>query len=204
MLRVKQVLGLALAATGVWLLSVLAAQRGIEAALAVGGLMLAAGVLIALRGRIKALLGRRALPAALAVVAVAAFATPPSLGSAPTAPGGEAGAWQPLRPERIPDLVDRGKIVFVDVTAEWCITCKVNKAAVIDSAEIQRLLAREEVVRMRGDWTRRDPAIAAYLARHDRYGIPFNAVYGPDAPEGIKLPEVLRRGRVAEAIDRAG
>jgi len=203
MLRVKQVMGLALAGTAVWLLTVLAAQRGADVALALAALVLVGCAVIALRGRIAPVTGRRGVPAALAVVAVAAFATPPSLGSAP-ATGQADGAWRALDTERIEGLVADGKTVFVDVTAEWCITCKVNKAAVIESARIQRLLDRDDVVRMRGDWTRRDSRIAAYLATFERYGIPFNAVYGPDAPEGIVLPEVLTRGAVERAVDEAG
>ena len=57
---------------------------------------------------------------------------------------------------------------------------------------------------MRADWTRPDPAISAYLASFDRYGIPFNAVYGPRAPGGIALPELLRADAVISALDRAG
>jgi suppressor for copper-sensitivity B len=204
MLRVKQVMGLLLVGTAVWLLTVLAAQRGTEVAIALAGLVVAGSALIALRGRIAPALGRRAVPAGLAVVAVAAFATPPSLGSAPATRGGADGEWRALDTARIDRLVGDGKIVFVDVTAEWCITCKVNKTAVIDSTRIQRLLDRDGVVRMRGDWTRRDSRIAAYLATFERYGIPFNAVYGPDAPDGIVLPEVLTRRAVVDAVDQAG
>jgi len=135
-----------------------------------------------------------------------AFATPPGLGSAPAErSGGDRGdgAWRTLDAGRIDTLVDAGKVVFVDVTAEWCITCKVNKAAVIETEAIQRRLDRPGVVRMRGDWTRRDSRIAAYLARFDRYGVPFNAVYGPGAPEGITLPEVLSQTAVTRALDTA-
>ena len=57
---------------------------------------------------------------------------------------------------------------------------------------------------MRADWTNPDPAIQRYLARFERYGIPFNAVYGPKAPEGIALPELLTKDAVLEALARAG
>ena len=206
MLRVKQVMGLALAGTGVWLLTVLAAQRGVEAAVVLGALILIGAALIALRGWVTDLLGRRALPVVLVLVAAAAFATPPGLGSAPAErSGGDGGrsAWRPLDAPRIDALVEQGKVVFVDVTAEWCITCKVNKAAVIETDAIQRRLDRPGVVRMRGDWTRRDDRIADYLARFERYGVPFNAVYGPKAPGGITLPEVLTQQAVTRALDSA-
>jgi suppressor for copper-sensitivity B len=57
---------------------------------------------------------------------------------------------------------------------------------------------------MRADWTRPDEAISRYLARFGRYGIPFNVVYGPKAPEGILLPELLSREAVLDALTRAG
>ncbi|MND08084.1 hypothetical protein D3C83_304780 [compost metagenome] len=56
---------------------------------------------------------------------------------------------------------------------------------------------------LRADWTRPDPAIADYLASHDRYGIPFNVVYGPGRPEGIVLPELLTVATRLEAIETA-
>ena len=57
---------------------------------------------------------------------------------------------------------------------------------------------------MQADWTRPDPRISDYLIRYDRYGIPFNAVYGPGAPSGIVLPELLSTEAVLEALGRAG
>ena len=65
-------------------------------------------------------------------------------------------------------------------------------------------LARDDITPMRADWTRPDPAIAAYLAGFGRYGIPFNAVYGPEAPNGIALPELLTSDVVLDTVGRAG
>ena len=93
---------------------------------------------------------------------------------------------------------------MVDVTADWCLTCQVNEALVLDSGAIQDRLSADGVVAMQGDWTRPDPAIAAFLASHDRYGIPFNAVFGPAAPGGILLPELLTADGLTDALDRAG
>lgn len=93
--------------------------------------------------------------------------------------------------------------MFVDVTADWCITCKANKALVIDRGEVAVRLRGDDVVAMQGDWTLPDARISAYLASYGRYGLPFNAVYGPGAPEGIVLPELLTEGAVLQALDRA-
>src|SRR3546814_18317140 len=65
------------------------------------------------------------------------------------------------------------------------------------------LLDSPNVVRMRGDWTLPSDAISAYLAGFGRYGIPFNAVYGPGAPQGLALPEILTRDAVLNALAQA-
>ncbi len=112
--------------------------------------------------------------------------------------------WQPFDRAAIPALVAAGKTVFVDVTAAWCITCPFNKTTVLDRGEVARRLAGGPVVAMRADWTLPDAGIAAYLERSGRFGIPFNAVYGPALPRGLVLPELLTEDAVLAALDRAG
>ena len=196
--RLRFVLGLALAGTAVWLLTVLAAQLGwAAAATALAAAALPAGLLAAWArrgGRILA--GGAALAAAAGLAAV--LVLPASM--EPAAPDGR---WQAFKEARIGPLVSEGRTVFVDVTADWCITCKFNKAAVLDRGPVAARLTGD-LVAMRADWTRPDAAISAYLARFARYGIPFNAVYGPGAPAGIPLPELLTEGAVLEALDEAG
>jgi len=93
--------------------------------------------------------------------------------------------------------------VFIDVTADWCITCQVNKKFVFGDAEVNLKLSGENLVAMKADWTKPSDVIANYLSSFNRYGIPFNAVYGPNAPEGIVLPEVMTPDMVLEAIEKA-
>ena len=108
--------------------------------------------------------------------------------------------WVAFAPERIAEFVSNGKTVFVDVTAEWCITCHVNKVAVLNRGQIYDILSKSgNVIAMKGDWTRPDQKIANYLKRFGRFGIPFNAVYGPKAKDGVVLPELL-----TTSIVRAG
>jgi len=76
-------------------------------------------------------------------------------------------------------------------------------AAVLDRDPVAGRLSAPDVVAMRGDWTRPDPALTRYLESFDRYGIPFNAVYGPGRPQGELLPELLTADAVARALDRA-
>ncbi len=112
--------------------------------------------------------------------------------------------WVAFEEAAIPDLIARDKLVFLDVTADWCITCQANKKLVIDQDPIAGRLRQDDVVAMRADWTKPDPAIADFLGRHGRYGIPFNIVYGPGAPAGIALPELLTTEAVTRALDQAG
>jgi suppressor for copper-sensitivity B len=94
--------------------------------------------------------------------------------------------------------------VFVDVTAAWCLTCKVNELTVLDRAPVADRLRSPGVVAMRADWTRPDPAVTAYLQGFGRYGVPLNVIYGPGAPDGIALPELLTPRAVMDAFRRAG
>jgi suppressor for copper-sensitivity B len=98
--------------------------------------------------------------------------------------------------------VQAGETLLVDVTADWCVTCKWNKAAVLNRDPVSSILTNE-VTPIKADWTRPNTNIADYLARHNRFGIPFNIVYGPGAKEGVILPELLSTDVVMKAIMQA-
>ena len=202
---VRIVLGLALAGTALWLLMVLAALSGTSVALTTAAALSAVVVLLALRshGVIPAGAAWLAGKAAVGLVAGAVL-WPAFAGIAAPVTTETAGRWRAFDSGEIPRLVDRGKVVFVDVTAAWCLTCKVNEAAVLDRDPVAARLLDPGVVAMRGDWTRPDPALTRYLQSLGRYGIPFNAVYGPGRPQGELLPELLTEGVVERALDRAG
>lgn len=208
MITFKRVLALALLGTGVWLLTVLAAQIGVAATLALAGLFTTGGVVLAALHRTQhsgaGLTGAAVFAAALAVawlVPTGGTGDRPLPGASPTA---VAVAWQGFDRAGIERQVADGRVVLVDVTAEWCITCKVNKRLVLEADPVAAALAGPSVTPMQADWTNPDPAISTYLASFGRYGIPFNAVYGPAAPDGIALPELLTSATVMEAIHRAG
>jgi len=204
MVTVRRILGLALLATTLWLLSVLSAQIGTSAAIVVGVLLLAIGFALWFwrggRG-----MQRRSGLALAGLLAGSVFVLPVSLGMLqdPASKPVAVDYWQPLDAGEIPLRVAEGKLVFVDVTADWCITCQANKTVVLDRAEITDRLASENVVAMRGDWTSPSDEIMRYLESFGRYGIPFNAVYGPNAPHGIALPELLTVNTVMDALGRA-
>jgi len=205
MLHLRRVLGVALAATAAWLVLVLATQRGVPAAAVLALMLCALALGFAFAGRLPEAL-RRAAPAVVAGFALATVAL------AIVVPAAQRGAdlaakdqhWQKFDEAEIAALLAQGKVVFVDVTADWCITCQANKTLVLNRGEVAKRLGGDDVVAMRADWTRPDPAIAAYLAKFGRYGIPFNVVYGPAAPQGIALPELLSQDSVLTAVDQAG
>jgi suppressor for copper-sensitivity B len=173
-------------------------------ALAAGAALLAVLILLVLKSRqvIPASAARLASAATAGLVA-AAVLWPAFAGIAGPENTAAAGLWRPFDPSEIQRLVGNGKTVFVDVTAAWCLTCKVNEAAVLDRDPVASRLSRSEVVAMRGDWTRPNPQLTHYLQEFGRYGIPFNAVYGPARPHGELLPELLTSGAVVNALNDA-
>ena len=197
MLWVRGVLALMMLATALWLAWVLSNVAGLGVALAVGALVAAAALVACARGR----LGRAALPAA--AVAVLGALVLPTLTPPPAQASAET-AWTAFARDAIDARIAEGRVVFVDVTADWCLTCQANERLVLGRGAVARALASEEVLPMRADWTRPDEAIRRYLEDHGRYGIPFYAVYGPARPDGIVLPEVLTPGLVLDALDAAG
>ncbi|WP_029010474.1 protein-disulfide reductase DsbD family protein [Azospirillum halopraeferens] len=205
MVALRRVMGAALALTGVWLLTVMAVQAGGAAAGLVAALMVALVLALWLGHRLADRV-RWAGAALAGAVALVAFAVPVQFGQqADAAPVAGRADWAAFDESAIRTLVAQGRTVFVDVTADWCITCQANKKLVVERGAVARRLGPDGgVVAMRADWTKPDERIAAYLARHGRYGIPFNVVYGPGAPDGIALPELLSEGAVIDALDRAG
>lgn len=205
MVKLRFVLGLGLAATAVWLLTVLQTAAGTEIMVAVAALSILAVAALAVRRLPGSRLGRRGGLVATGLV-VAALAVPVVKPVAPMLEKPAAvdeASWEPFDLAALRGHVEAGRIVFVDVTADWCITCKFNKAAVMDAADFRALAEKPDFVTMRADWTRPDPAISEYLASFGRYGIPFNAVYGPGAENGIALPELLSMTDITAALATA-
>lgn len=108
--------------------------------------------------------------------------------------------WQPFQPASIESLVADGKTVLVDVTAAWCITCKINDRVAFSSPGIVAQLGQPDIVAMRADWTVEDEAISSFLKSFRRYGIPFTVVYSKAYPHGKVLPEILTPATLLEAL----
>ncbi|UGB45205.1 protein-disulfide reductase DsbD [Frateuria edaphi] len=199
----KQLLAFPMYLTAAWLAWVLANQRGADAV----GLLLVAAVFLALslwwfeRSRGRAGLVRAPVLLALLATAVPLYALarlPPPVRAAQADTGVVA-----YSPQKLAELRAAGTPVFVDMTADWCVTCKANEHTVLDTAAFRALLQRTGAVYMRGDWTDVNPTIAAFLEHYHSPGVPLYVVFPRGGGEGLKLPTVLTSGLVEQALTEA-
>lgn len=199
MLTIRYIAAAAMVATAIWLLTILAQVSGVQIALFVGAFL---GLLI----WVLAIIRRRFAHTIAAFLIVALTGTAIVAVEGQPRPGSDVATqevlWQPFAPKKIEALVQSGHTVFVDVGAAWCVTCKVNEALIINSDPIRQRL-KSDIAPIRADWTRPDDTITAYLQSFGRYGLPFNAVFGPGAPGGIVLPELLTQEAVLNAFNTA-
>ncbi|HGM7338116.1 TPA: protein-disulfide reductase DsbD domain-containing protein [Stenotrophomonas maltophilia] len=199
----KHVLAFPMYATALWLLWVLGKQRGVDGmALVLGGLLLLAfGLWLFERNRWT---GSRAVTLLGVLLAIGALV--PAWGVTQlAAPTRAAQAASENVVEYSPQLLDRlradNRVVFVNMTADWCVSCKANERAVLSRPEFKDLLKRTNAVYMRGDYTNVDPQITSFLEEHKAVGVPLYVVYGPGAPPTV-LPTLLTQAVVEEALLR--
>lgn len=109
-------------------------------------------------------------------------------------------AWQPWSTAAVAAAQASGRPVFVDFTAAWCISCQANKKIALEREVVRRAFVEAEVVTLRADWTRADPAITVELARHGRNGVPLYLFYAAGTSTPRVLPELLTPEIVVSAI----
>ncbi len=220
----RQFLAFPMLATAAWLSWVLGQQAGIDAvlALAMGAVFVAlAGWLYgrfvqgpptARRGPALGLALATLVGGTWLALSQAASADP----AAPGASGGVAGgglagaaskagtassaAWQTWSEARVAEALAAGRPVFVDFTAAWCVSCQANKRLALERASVRSAFEQAGVVRLKADWTQRDPLITAALARHGRNGVPLYLLYSPGRDRPEVLPELLTPGIVLGAL----
>ncbi|NVJ07948.1 thioredoxin family protein [Myxococcus sp. AM001] len=208
--RFKQVLGFALLATTVWLVWVMGGLAGVDGMARLLAFLVAVGLVTWLYGQGQAQDGVRKL-ATVAVAAGVLVASglltlrfededpvaAPRLGSAVV-------QAQPWSSDAVNAALAAGKPVFIDFTADWCLTCKFNERTVLATDEVRDAFTKHQVAFFIADWTRRDASITTKLAEHGRAGVPMYLVLSPGAPDTPEvLPELLTPGVVANAVKRA-
>ena len=181
--RLRVAMGYLLIATAIWLLFLVYVESGAIA------LLLAAAL--------AAILFQPGLRRGwfLAAVAAACLLLQPRE-SLPAA----SHRWLAFDEGQLEDAVDEGRLAFVDVTAEWCLTCLLNKRVLNGQ---QFLRATEDALLMRADWTLGDPKITRWMAKYQRRAVPLNIVFGNRAKSGIVLPEILSERAVLAALAEA-
>ena len=106
---------------------------------------------------------------------------------------------QEYTPERLQQALDNGEAVFVNMTADWCITCKVNERIALGTNKVKNAFAAQSITYLKGDWTNSDPVITEYLATFSRNGVPLYVYYAP-GKTAVVLPQILTPSIVIDAI----
>ncbi|MDY7096179.1 MAG: thioredoxin family protein [Acidobacteriota bacterium] len=193
---VRGLMGFLLAAAAIWLFFVLAGQLPSARVAFVQLAMLLVALFVWLGSRLT----RRRWLATTGLLAAAVLAI--GLASGSTADP-EAIQWRPFDEAEAIALAEAGTPVFVDVTADWCLTCKANEQLVLARRDIATAFADHGVVAMKADWTNYDDAITDLLQRHGRTGIPFYLLYRPDQPPHV-FGELLTQEAILTAVREAG
>lgn len=215
--RFKNAMGFPMLATAIWLLSILSRHYGNSGVLWVGIFLVFVALAAWTFGEfVQRGTKRRGLAAILAVLFLAGgyvfalekqlnWRTPPApnrTGKLTAEPGGIE--WQAWSPEAVAKARKEGRPVFVDFTADWCLTCKLNKASSIEIDSVREKLKEINAVPLLGDYTLVDPAITEELKRFGRAAVPLVLVYPKDASlPPVELPAALTPGIVLDALDKA-
>ena len=210
----KQFMGFTMMATAVWLVDILSAQIGTDGAIGFLAFLTTVGLGCWIFGTWGGLgeRGWRQIEAAVVAVTVIAFGAwmfvdlsfapaeicdDGSLSIGEQLDFSEEVPWQGFSERRVAEL--DGNTIFIDFTADWCLSCKVNEQTVLETQDVRDAFKKFGVVPLQGDYTRQDPVIAKWLTRFQRPGVPFYLVI-TETGEYIPLPEVLTKQMVIDAI----
>jgi thiol:disulfide interchange protein DsbD len=208
MLWLKQLLAFPVYGTVAWLMWVLLQETAPGGAFAAMLGLVVVGFAVWIYGRTRlADAAARRIGAGLAAIGVAASlilaATLAPASASAIHPAGAAGGlgYEAFSPDRLARLAAEHRPVFVNLTAAWCITCLFNERTVLDSAAVRDAFARRQIVALKGDWTRRDPVIAAFLQRFGRSGVPLYLLYDKEGTPTV-LPQILTEASVLKAVGK--
>jgi thiol:disulfide interchange protein/DsbC/DsbD-like thiol-disulfide interchange protein len=213
MVAFKQVLAFPLLATVAWLVWVFGQQTSMDAVLRLLIAFIALGWIAWLWGRKQYGHQRKPLLAGFSALILAGLTTwlvfsaanlvqidaPVSANTKLNSGAVQAGQWQPYSSEILELALKQGQAVFVDFTAAWCVSCQVNKKAVLETDSMKQFFTQRKVVLLRADWTKRDPEITKALAAYGRNSIPVYASYKAGSRQVKLLPELLTAAAVEQA-----
>ena len=190
--RFKEILAFPMFAAAIWLVWVLSLQAGEDGVLYVLAAMLAAGFAIWCLKRTGGLAKAFAAVAILAAIALPISTYPKQVNLAH-----ETDAWSSAR---VSELQAEGRSIFVDFTAAWCVTCKVNEKVVLDQERTKKLFQDTNTAFLIADWTNKNDVIAQELAKYGRAGVPLYLVYNQNSVSPEILPQVLTYDVIRDAI----
>jgi thiol:disulfide interchange protein DsbD len=190
--------------TAIWLAWVFGKQRGTDALalLLVGVALLAIGLWWFERQRYAEGAVKKAVAWLFLALAIGTFVASLRLPNSNAATAAAEGTV-PYSAATLAEFRAAGRPVFVDMTADWCITCKVNEKAVLHTDAFEQLLADTDAVYMVGDWTNQDEAISAFLDEYQSPGVPLYVVFPANGNPGKKLPQVLTLAIMRDALNEA-
>ncbi|MDQ2078231.1 protein-disulfide reductase DsbD [Marinimicrobium sp. ABcell2] len=194
----KQFLAFPLYLTAIWLLWVLGRQAGTDAIIAVVTGALAIIFATWLLNRPPAGRLRKGVRHSLALAALAGAVIVPwqLINQEP-----EAVRWQAYSPERLAQLRAEGRPVFINLTADWCLTCLANERMTLNTRAVEEAFDEHQVATLKGDWTNQDPQISALLDEYGRSGVPLYLWFPAGEPgPGQVLPQILRRETLLNVI----
>ena len=197
MVTLKEILAFPLYLTAIWLLWVYSSLAGSDAAALLLVLALTMVFALWLSRRAQTSGSRRTAVSGLLLLLISLIAAP----LLPQQQGSSADSQAVgFEPALISAAVANGQPVFVNVTADWCISCKVNERVALKNRQVQEFFEQEDVLYLVADWTRADPAITNFLESFGRSGVPLYLVYLPGQAEPLVLPQILTPSSVVEAF----
>ena len=212
MVVLKQVLAFPMYAAALWLIWVLAQEAGPDGVLAAGAGLVLVGLAgwalgLAQHQTLASNRGGRRIAHLVAIAATAAaVAILPTIMMAPASKvtaSADAGT-EPFTTARLAALRAEGHPVFVNMTAAWCVTCLVNERLALSPDSVRRAFAARHVTYLKGDWTRQDPQITAFLRAHGRDGVPLYVMYPANSGAPTVMSQVLTEGEMIAELNRAG
>ena len=200
----KQVLAFPLYATAAWLVWVLSIQTGSDGVMAASLGIVGVGFAAWLAGKTaNAPLAVKAVAPALGAAAIAlGLVLAMTAQTENAASGAEASVLneEPFTQARLDELKGQGRPVFVNLTAAWCITCKVNERMALRSGEVARAFQSAGITYLKGDWTKANPEITALLEHFGRAGVPLYLFYPGHGAGPRVLPQILTESLVLDEI----